>query len=297
LEQTCCLSITCEGLPDCDQTKKCAGRPGCDRAEACILACSDPSCVFTCREIDRADYDALTSVAICSPKCPACGEGTTWGCVGKYMIPPPAPTATYTVEIATPDQQLLDNVAVRACHDLACSPPLATATTDASGVAALHLTLDPVAGLNGFHTFLEINDPKTRILPALHTVDQLFGDRIDYLGLANLDYVHLFAGPVDTSMSAGAVMVAGDCTTAPAVGVQFELAPPYDKATVRYLPGGGDRTGLNGTAFVVLPAPLAQDHMDFIVRLAATGEQVGSGWMPLRVGSVSLAFAEPDPAN
>jgi hypothetical protein len=291
----------------CEAVHTCTGSAECDRSAECMLMCPDPSCIFKCRTTSPPAYNALSFLADVIPTCPACNLGTSWNCVDKYIIPPPGtPDGTYTVELTDRQRQPLDGVIVRACLDLACNDdpllvgPVPNATTDAAGLAKLRLGFDPdpASGVVGFNGFLDIFDPKGRAFPGIHMISNLFRDQTDLLQLVGMKDLQILPLP-DPSKIAGAIMVAGDCTTSFARGVTFTLAPPFDLAKVRYLDDllNGTSTGGTGTAFALLEEPLPATRLDFTYQLAGTTKTLGRGWMWLRLGTASVVLAEPDSAN
>jgi hypothetical protein len=302
---TTCMERRC-----CAKAAACAARPGCDEAAADSVACADPSCILPEVSVSLEDYDVLIELAQCGANCSAeCGFGRQWDCDRAFMIPEgSAKPLTYTVELYSfPLGSPLEGLFVKACENLACDPPVATAHSDDDGVAVLKdLYSNFTPGFSGFTGFLDISDTRTppRVVPHLQSIERMFVDRIDRLQLVTVDTVNLLEGKVNGAFetSAVALFVAGDCTRNLAPDVTFEVAAPYAVDKVWYvesLNGGvgvdGVRTSTAGAGFAVYPMgggySLPSERIDFTVKLDA--KAVGGGWMPLRVGTISRGFGEP----
>jgi hypothetical protein len=167
-------------LPDADRVSRCeacaqqhcgAERQACLESERCTAMlrchgeCSDPSCMFRCRDTEPASatfeeyfacvfgpFDRLPGI-VPSPACPEkCGAGANWGCAHEYAWDRRGPgEATVQVRVrllstrsSVPGLDLLRHVDVAPCqeqavareHEASCDAPV---PVDPNGTATLRL--------------------------------------------------------------------------------------------------------------------------------------------------------------
>jgi hypothetical protein len=305
---------SCEEGSCCAQASACAINEACADLDLCVSNCfGAASCPSDCQDRypkGAQDYQALLS---CNNQCAAaCPSGQSWSCLdAPEAWPKPNAVGNVTFSVAFvsfTSEEPFEGAAVKACSklDFSCAQPLATGTTDKSGL----VTVTVPAGLSGFDGYLDVKGGAVggtgaAVFPAIwYPMPYVIADgsRGRTQLISTDEFAELTAvTATQPDPTRGHIAVnAVDCAFTPAAGVTFTVSPS-DMATVRYyLVGGVPVTTASATdssgiaAFVNLPT-MAPAELVVVSATAqqAQGKSMGSLTFIVRPGTLTTSESFP----
>jgi hypothetical protein len=296
--QSCLFVHVCSSIDACMKSLPCS-----DVAH-CAQNCRTLDCQQACLDSDDAGTGLLAPVVlgVASYCASDCNIGEHWDCLGYVGWPFPKATEM-TVQLTVKDAsngQPVGRVHVDACTELACTVPVASATTDASGVASLpmpHLT----SGTYGFRGYFQLSSPD--IYPTLYFPAFPVSEPVAKLTI-NLATPAEWAGDValagaKTDPARGHISVtAYDCYLNRARGLVFSAAGIDAETQVRYLNGTQFDPSVTETDFTGL-AIFVNVPTGATITLRATplstGTTSGTTQVFTRPGALSLVDLVPTP--
>jgi hypothetical protein len=305
---------SCEEASCCAESAACAANTACAQLNRCVSNCfGTASCPSDCQaEYPQgvADFQALFS---CNNQCAsACPAGQSWACLNSPIVwPKPNVLGNVTFSItfvSFTSEQPFEGANVKACSklDFSCSTPLATTTSDATGL----VTVTVPVGLSGFDGYLDVTGGKVggtgaAVFPAIwYPVPYVIADgwrgRTQLPSTDEFGELTMASGTQLTATRGHIAVNAGDCAFTPAAGVSF-TATPIDQATVPYyLVGGVPATTATATdssgvaAFVNLPT-MSTAGLAVVSATAgqAQGKSMGSLTFIVRPGTLTTSGLFP----
>ena len=296
-----------QGCVSCVQNHACSTAQECGRD----LTCTELSeCAFTAPTIDRFFACTETGVAVLgfglaarlAPCLPECDVGRYWSCAGRVTAPyvESPDTVIGFPAIDVDDGAPVVGAAVSACDvsDVPCAHPLATETTDGSGLATLDIPV--VTAPVGFAGYFQVTSPTTypflffQPFPLSVPKVQLAAARVPTPNTVSSAYATTKVTP-DSSRGSIEVTVT-DChwIGAPDVEVTLEGA---DQETFGYYPVQGayqaGTTATDGTGLVIfLNVPAGAITVD--TKPNAVGHVIGKTTVLVRPNTVTSVFTHPN---
>jgi hypothetical protein len=304
----------CEEATCCSTSAGCAADAACSGLNLCVSNCfGAASCPNECQSRYAGGVTAYTASLSCSNQCAAqCAPGQTWSCLDA-PIAWPKPNAVGNVAfsvtfVSFTTEEPFVGAKVKACSklDFACTSPIDTAVTDATGRVTVHVP----TGLSGFDGYLDVTggsvgDGGPGAFPTIwYPIPYVIADgwRGRTLLLSTDEFMGLTMATATTlDPTRGHVaMNAADCAFTPASGVRFS-ADSSDQATVRYYLVGGvpvttatetDSSGI--AAFVNLPT-MSPARLTVVSATAgaANSKSMGSFTFIVRAGTLTTSGLFP----
>lgn len=305
---------TCEQSSCCSQATACAVDTQCAALNLCVSNCfGSSSCPTDCETQypkGVTDFEAWHS---CTNQCAtACAPGQSWACLDKPIVwPDPNSVGTVNFSVTFVDfssEEPFEGAAVKACGklDFTCASPLATGTTDATGLVSLTVS----TGLSGFDGYLDVTGGKvggtgaaafpTIWYPVPFVIANGWRGRTEILAPDEFAAITTATGATLDPTRGHIALNAGDCAFSPAAGVSFALPSADSKTVSYYLVGGVPATTANATdqsgigAFINVPTPATAT----LAVVSATsgqdqGKSMGSLTFIVRRGTLSTTSLFP----
>jgi hypothetical protein len=159
----------------CQASQTCAVDLECELTGHCSYACPTPDCSAAClaRSPDAGAFVAA-ALSVGLPCYTPCAVGHYWRCIGSVSWPfakGTSQTAALTLSDPSPNHvgAKYAGSIVKACGsgDQPCANPLATATSDATGVANVPLPTLPPPPVFGYQGYFDIQSPSGATPPFL----------------------------------------------------------------------------------------------------------------------------------
>jgi hypothetical protein len=306
--QACLQTSCCDPATACASNVSCAGLQLC--RSNCFVASSCPADCESKFPEGTTDFGKLLS---CDDSCAsACQPGLAWQCLdGPILWPKPKNVGNINFSVTFVDfssERPFVGVTVKACSklDFSCATPLATSSSDGTGLVALTVP----AGLAGFDGYLDVSGGKidgsgSAAYPALwYPVPFVVADgwrgRTQLLSADEFPALAEVTGtaldPTRGHFGANAL----DCAFGPASGVSFSADAADAKTQSYYLVGGvpvgsatsTDQSGLGG--FINLPTNgPARLVVVRAVSSAAGGKTMGMLTFVVRPGTLTAMSTFP----
>jgi hypothetical protein len=257
--------VQCLVAKTCTASQACGASLECTQILDCQTACTTPDCEQACSIGEDAGAALVRNLssAFASSCITECQYGEHWGCLGNVSFPlAPSPTIALTVGVTiTPTNAQAQGVSVKACTaiDPDCASPVATETTDASGLATLVIP----AGGEGFAGHIEVSGDG--LTPELYFFDYYLTEptsslTIDMFTSASFaSYVGIANVTLDPTR--GTILVAAfDCALETSANVVFSATGTDAQSQLLYVSGDlpsntATTTDTTGTALLVNVPP------------------------------------------
>jgi hypothetical protein len=295
---------SCLAASSCDGARTCSEDASCLAYVACAHACNplDPACAQRCVALHPGGD--VKAAAVDTPCSGPCERGKQWSCLGKVSWPAMSPGLTSiklgVIVLDGLTSKPLEGIAARACAkiDAACTSPLDTGTTDATGKA--RLTVPVTSQPAGFFGIIELSGPG--LLPVLGFPEPTPVSDMDLPALPTLSITGFAAaaqslGMVPDSTRGHAELLVRDCQFDVATGVTFDIDSADASSIKAYFSGGlpsktavaTDSSGIGG--IFDIPAGPAT----ITAKLAATGQVIATAQIIVRQGALTVTTLMPMP--
>ncbi len=305
----------CQQASCCSQATACAADAECAALNLCVSNCfGSSSCPTACQSEDplgTTDFATWSSCANDAACAAQCQPGQSWACLDAPIIwPKPSSVGSISFSVTFVDfslEQPFVGATVKACDklDLPCASPLASSTTDGTGLVKLTVATGPV----GFDGYLDVRGgvgatgaPPFPSLwyPVPFIVADGWRGRTELLAADEFAGLAAATGVTPDPTRGNFALNAVDCAFTPAPGVSFSVDIADTQTVGYYLLGGVPTTTATDTdgsgvgAFLNLPA--ASGARFAVVKAsagAAGGKAMGSLSFIIRPGTLTTGSSYP----